>query len=182
MAKAATAAKIDPETGLENIPDNTPATGDAPSDAPKRKNPVQMAPQDIQPAGTKWGEWGVVARDDHTIDDALHPRYLYNKADQFNPLDVVTIKHPHSDWVVILDIVAIDTEARAVFAKVRHIFDYTQEAGPGTPKADLSNARVDFMGSEEWGIVDGHFTVRSGFKTRQEAESYLRRKRRELSE
>jgi len=185
MAKAATATKIDPETGAD-VADATetgaPAPGAETAAAPAvRKAPAQMTAHDIQPAGTKWTSWNVVARDDHTMEDAIHPRYLWNKADQFNPLDEVTIKHPHGDWVIVLDVMSIDSEARAVFTKIRHILDYSQEQ-LAVPKPDLSGARVEFLGSDEWGITDGHFTVRSGFKTRQEAESYLRKKRRELSE
>lgn len=180
MAKAATATRIDPEDGTE--PGAEMPAADAAAEPARRKQPLQMAPHDIQPAGTKWSSWSVVARDDHTIEDAIHPRYLWNKAEQFNVLDDVTIKHPHGDWVVVLDIITIDSEARAVFSKIRHIFDYTVEQTASTPKADISGAKVEFLGTEEWGIVDGHFTVRSGFKTKAEADRYLARKRRELSE
>lgn len=191
MAKAAT--KLDAETTSgpdDNIPanpaDNQPATAvakDASAEAPakpRRAFPVQVVAHDIQPAGTKWSSWAVVAHDDHTIEDALHPRYLYNKADHFNVLDYVEIKHPHGDWIVCLDIVRIDNEARYVFSKLRHVFDFTLE-GDKQVQVDLSAARVEFMGSEEWGIIDGHHTMKSGFKTRVEAEGYLRRKRRELA-
>lgn len=135
----------------------------------------QLAPQDIQPEGAKWGRWAVVAGADDTIEDALSPRYLWGKADQIRPLDYIEIKHPYGFWCVCLDVVKVDHAARGIHAYVRHVFDFTQSDEKVAP--DLSGARVEFLGGRQWAVVDGHHVVKDAFSTRQSAEAWLGQQR-----
>lgn len=150
---------------------------DGPHDAPAVVGMKQLTPQDIQPMGNNWGSWGVTAQADHTIEDCLHPRYLYGKSQAMRPLDYIEIKHCHGQFVICLDVVRIDTDARGIVANIRHIFDYTRE-GTRTVQPDLSSSRIEHLGSREWCIVDGHHVVKDNFPTRVSAEAYLANLRR----
>ena len=131
----------------------------------------QLAPQDIHPEGSKWGRWAVVAQAEHSIEDALHPRYLYAKHEQIRPLDYVEIKHPFGHWCVCLDVVRVDTQARGIVAYIRHVFDFAKAERLVAP--DLSDARVEYLGDRMWSVVDGHHVVKDGMPTRQAAEAFL---------
>lgn len=142
-----------------------------------RKSAIrQAAPQDIQPEGAKWGRWSIVAQAEHTIEDALHPRYLYAKADQMGKLDYVEIKHPHGFWTVCLDVVKVDRIQQGIVAHIRHVFDYRE--AKTMVKPDLSGARVEFLGDRQWSVVDGHHVAQDGFPTMAAAEAWLSDARR----
>lgn len=136
----------------------------------------QLAPQDILPEGAKWGRWGVMAQADHTIEDCLNPLYLFGKADQFQAGDYVEIKHPFGQFVVCLDIVRIDKQLRGIVAHIRHVFDYSKAETMIAP--DLRGARVEFLGSREWSVVDGHHVVKDQFPDQISARAWLAQMRR----
>lgn len=141
-----------------------------------RDMPKQLASHDIQPEGAKWGRWAVMAHADHDISDCLGPRYLYGKADQLQPGDYVEIKHPFGFFVVCLDVVRVDTQARGVVAHIRHVFDYRKAETMVAP--DLSGARVELLGGREWSVIDGHHVVKDLFPTKTAAEAWLSDQRR----
>lgn len=160
MAKAATTVVIPADDDVE----------------PVAKSNVQLNPQAILPAGQHWASWGVLAHVDHTIDDVLNPRYLFAKAGQIRALDEITIKHPHGLFAVMLDVVRVDHETRSIVAHLRHIFDFTK--AKSMVKPDLSKAKVEFLGSLGWGVVDGAHVCKSGLDDEVAASKYLANMRR----
>ena len=135
------------------------------------KAPLQLPAQSIQPAGNLWNGWSVVAPADHSIEDCLHPRYLWTKGEQIRPLDYIEIKHVQGQFVICLDVVRVDHPARAIICRPRHVFDYAKS---DLPDADLSRARVEFLGPErQWCVTDDHHVVCDGHTTRASAESWL---------
>jgi len=168
MARKPTAVAVEDVAELEA----TAAEAELSPIARIRKNNVpQLAPQDIQPEGAKWGRWAVIAQAEHTIEDALHPRYLYAKNDQIRPLDYIEIKHPFGHWCVCLDVVRVDTQARGIVAYIRHVFDFTKAERIVAP--DLSEARVEYLGDRLWSVVDSHHVVKDQFPTRNAADAWL---------
>lgn len=143
----------------------------------KRAMPRQLPPHDIQPEGAKWGRWSVFSHVDHTIEDAMTPRYLYAKAEHIRPGDYIEIKHPLGDWVLCLDVVRVDREARGIAANVRHLFDYTRE-GAIRITPDVIGARIEFLGARQWAVVDGeHNVLADEFASRELAQAWLAKKR-----
>jgi hypothetical protein len=142
-----------------------------------KRSSKQLPPHEIQPEGAKWGRWSIMAQADHTIEDAMGPRYLYAKADQIRPGDYVEIKHPLGNWVVCFDVVRIDRQARGIVANVRHIFDYTQEGGIRiTP--DVLGAHVEYLGARGWAVIDeDKHVLADEFESREVAEGWLTKKR-----
>jgi len=139
--------------------------------ASARKVALQLPSQAIQPAGNLWNGWAVIAPADHTIEDCLHPRYLWTKAEQIRPLDYIEIKHVHGNFVLCLDVIRTDNAARALICRPRHVFDYAESS---LPDADLSGARIEFLGPDrQWAVVDDHHVVVDNQPTRADAESWL---------
>lgn len=132
----------------------------------------QLAPQDVQPAGSKWNSWTAMAHAEHTIEDVMHPRYLWARHEQMNAGDYVEIKHIHGKFVVCLDVIAINKVARGIVANVRHVFDYTQ-AGAIQIKPSLINARIEFLGARQWAVVEGTHVAADQFADRGSAEKWL---------
>lgn len=137
-----------------------------------RETPKQMSANKIQPEGTAWGRWAVMALAEHKIKDALHPLYLYNRAEQFQPGDYVEIKHPFGYWVVCLDIVRVDRQSRGIVSYPRHIFDYKQDGRLITP--NLTGAEVQHLGAQGWSVVHGRHVVAEDFPTQEAAEEWLK--------
>ena len=144
----------------------------------KRMSSKQLPPHEIQPEGAKWGRWSIMSQVDHTLEDVMGPRYLYAKADQIRPGDYIEIKHPHGDWVVALDVVRVDRQARGIVSNVRHIIDYTQ-AGAVRISPDMGGARVELLGARLWAVIDqDQHVLADEFETREAALSWLAKKSR----
>lgn len=160
----------------EHVDDADEADDDAPTTAnvrAVRKNPRQLPGPEIQPLGSKFAAWGVIAHADHSIEDVLHPMYLWNKAEQIEAHATIEIKHALGFYVVVLDVVRVDRATRSIISNVRHIFDYTAD-GTRRVAPDVSGARVDFLGSErQWAVIDGHHVIKDRLATRAEAEIFI---------
>lgn len=163
------------ERASETAPAAVPAEAAAPSYIAPAV-PKQLSPQEIQPEGIKWTRWDVFCNADHSIEDCLDPLYLFAKAEQMRPGDYVEIKHPFGHFVICLDIVHVDLNARGVVSYVRHVFDYRQ-AGAEKIKPNLRGAHIEKLGGREWSIVDGRHVVADNFATRAEAEEWLAKRK-----
>jgi len=136
-----------------------------------RANTTPQATKEmVRPAGTLWGAWSVVAQEDHTVEHAKNPRYLWNRADEIRPLDYIEIKHPYGLWCLCLDVVRVDREQQAVIAYIRNEFDFSRAE---IIMPDISGATIEFLGASQWTIKDGHRTIKDGFASRQSAEAHL---------
>lgn len=172
MAKAAT-AELDAPVETAAKPEAAPKQDQiSPVARVARTMPKQLPPQDIQPAGARWNSWGIMAQADHTIEDVTASRYLWAKADQMKAGDYVEIKHPFGYFVVCLDVVRIDHQARGIVANVRHVFDYTQP-GAQIIKPSLQGARIEFLSVRGWAVVQETHVVKDGFESREKAEQWL---------
>lgn len=137
--------------------------------------PKQILGTDVQPAGMISVHWECVAHVSHTMEDVLHPRYLWNAKDKLHPRSFVTIHHPNADFIVVLYVVEIDEEARCVRCKVWDKRDMRDQA---VPALDLNDAKVEWKGpSAKFSIVRGTDRLKDGFSTREEAEAWLEEKR-----
>jgi hypothetical protein len=137
--------------------------------------PKQLSTQEIQPEGIKWTRWAVVCNAEHTIEDCLHPLYLYAKGEQFKACDYVEIKHPFGYFTVCLDVVRVDHRVRGIEAHIRHIFDY--RLSEAKIKPDTAGAQIQKLGDREWSIIIGHHVVADNFATREAAEKWLSEQR-----
>ena len=142
----------------------------SPEAAVRARTIPQLAAQDIHTDGVRWSRWGVVCLAEHTIEDVLHPRFLFNRAEQIKPLDYIEIKHPYGLFVVCLDVVRVDFAGRGIITYPRHIHDYSKA---DALEPDLSTARIEFLGDRSWCLVDGHHVVKEGFGTREDAKAWL---------
>lgn len=179
MAKAATAtAELDAPVEVVAKDKAAPTPEDpsqkevSPVTRVARTMPKQLPPQDIQPAGARWNAWGIMAHADHTIEDVTASRYLWAKADQMKAGDYVEIKHPFGYYVICLDVVRIDHQARGIVANIRSIYDYTQP-GAQIIKPSLQGARIEFLSVRGWAVVQDTHVVKDGFEGREKAEQWL---------
>lgn len=139
-----------------------------------RKNAIRQLPKDaVRPDGTHFTGWSVVAHAEDTIDDALHPLYLWARKDEIRRLDTITIKHPFMEWTVVLEVSQVSERPRGIFSEIRHIFQYTD---PNRQRVmpDLSGARIEYRGSDaQWSVIDEHHVLIEKLPTRAAAEAWL---------
>lgn len=171
MAQAKTAPKQQTSTPDEKPAAKVEVEEISPIAKVAREAPKQLTANQIQPEGTAWGRWAVMAKAEHTIHDALSPIYLYARADQMRGGDYIEIKHPFGYWVVCLDVVRVDRQARGIVSHVRHVFDYTKDARTITP--DLAGAVIQHLGARNWAIVDGRHVVADDFPSQEAAQKWL---------
>ena len=143
-----------------------------------RQAPKPLPGFEIQPKGVKWQEWGIMARIDDTIRDVLDPGYLFAKHEQFATGHTIEIKHPLNLFVVVLDVVAVDIQAKGLVCYIRHVFDYSSISGDHIVRPTLDDAQIKSMGARGWAVVTGHHVVRDGFLTEGQATEWLNAKRK----
>jgi hypothetical protein len=119
--------------------------------------------------------WGLDVPAEHTLEDALHPNYLWTFHDRITPGDIVVFKHElhHFLWVGIVQKVHEDTASIIM----TELYRVNLKEAPRT-KADLSGAEIKKLcGDEKWSIVNGHIKLKTGFPTKAEAEEWLEEQR-----
>lgn len=135
-----------------------------------RANPVQLSAQEINPAGARWQTWEIKSHANHDIEDVLHPRYLWAKSEQIKPGDVVIVKHALDQFVVVLDVLAIDHHTRGIITHTRYAREKDQEA---VNKPDARSWTIDQTAPDNWRVLDGTYVVQENFLSRRQAELWI---------
>ena len=137
---------------------------------------MSLPASEIQPAGIKWEQWNVFCLKEHDIEDVLAPDYLYAKRDQIRSGHYIEIKHPLGYFVVCLDVVRVDHEARAIVSAIRHIHDYRGEDARFVRPA-LESIRYENLGDRGWSVVMGNEILADHFADKASAERWVAEKR-----
>lgn len=147
----------------------------APAPAPEAYVQPKMLPETaIKPAEVARTVWHALAPADHTLEDVLHPSYLWRRYDGIEPGARIEIRHQLHHFLVELYVVQIDREAQAILTYEINKIDFR---GQELRVADLSGAEVEQVGGLNWRVRMGNKELKGGFDTKLEAEAWLAKKR-----
>lgn len=138
---------------------------------------TQLLGHDIRLAEHGRNHWHGIAHENHTLEEALDPIYLWHRHSEIKPGDLIEVRHVlHHFWFQGY-VTAIDAEAQAIRYHVLECRDFKGE-GAKPMQTDLSKAEVvDKGGIHKWSVVLGIKTLKHGFATEEAAEAWLEKKK-----
>jgi hypothetical protein len=119
----------------------------------------RMAPANaIQTQDHIFQTWCTIAPLDHSLEDVLHPSFLFAKHRAIRPHDRFDILHEGHDFLVRGIIVGIDVEAEAVQYRALEVFKLSEMPVVGP---DWEGAKVAEEQSHGWAVrLDGRVAKR----------------------
>lgn len=121
--------------------------------------------------------WTVFVPEDHTPEDCLHPGYLWHKHPSMRVGQKVELVHELHKFYIELLIARIDQDTQSIQSRVIALLDWRKEA---LPTVDLSGARVEKMGADQWRVVLGNSILTRGHETKAAAQQWLDDRRMRL--
>lgn len=140
---------------------------------------AQIHPTRMRLAEFDRQEWIVNAESSHTIDDVLKPEYWSHMAQQMNAYDHIEVRAEDGTWMAELIVVQPDRSWVKVVLKAKYEFRTRDDLPDAEPLH-----KVEFKGPQHRFTVirlSDSQMVRDGFKTKEEAESWMREHERVIT-
>ena len=116
-------------------------------------------------------DWIVNAEIEHTLDDCLRPSYWMHMAQQLSPYDHIEERSEDGTWIAQLVVMQVER----AWAKVALMskYEFKMETMPDAPREHV----IEWKGAQHKHTViriSDRALIRDGFKTKEEAEGWLR--------
>ena len=114
---------------------------------------------------------------EHTLDDALHPEYLWPVNASLKRGDIVELTDETASFYGEVMIRHIDRDTQTVHTALIKDIRFPKAI---TLNMDFSSITIEQKGAAKWCVIRGTQVWKDGFETAQEAEFWVEKKRRQI--
>ena len=127
--------------------------------------------QDVRDASYEHAGWHVTVRADHSLQDAMHPTYLWHHNQRMSPGQFITYHHAQRKFVAQTYIVEIDQATQSV----RQILLFEKHIDAAKlPIGSIEKAVINWGGPQhKYRVILGTELLKAGFDRKEDAQAWI---------